>query len=141
MQFFPKKVLHRKWFTLRRNPKRELVASRGNKISFGSFGIKAMSAGRIKSNQIESARKVVARSLGKTGKIWVRIFPDMPYTQKPAEVKMGKGKGDPVGYQTQIWPGRIMFEVDGIDEATAREALRKAGTKLPVKTKVVGRDE
>ncbi len=78
--------------------------------------------------------------LGKTGKIWIRVFPDMPYTQKPAEVKMGKGKGDPQGYQVQVWPGKIMFEIDGIDEATAREALRKAGTKLPLKTKVVSRE-
>jgi large subunit ribosomal protein L16 len=140
MQFFPKKVLHRKWHTLRRNPKRAMVESRGNTIAFGSFGLKATSAERIRSNQIEAARKVIARSLGKTGKIWVRIFPDMPYTQKPAEVKMGKGKGDPVGYQTQVWPGRVMFEVDGISEAEAREALRKAGTKLPVKTKVVSRE-
>jgi large subunit ribosomal protein L16 len=139
MNFFPKKVLHRKWHTLRRNPERAMVESRGTTIAFGSFGLKAMSAERVRSNQIEAARKVIARSLGKTGKIWVRIFPDMPYTQKPAEVKMGKGKGDPVGYQTQVWPGRVMFEVDGIDEATAREALRKAGTKLPLKTKIVSR--
>ena len=139
MNFFPKKVLHRKWHTLRRNPKRAMVENRGTTIAFGSFGLKAMSAERVRGNQIEAARKVIARSLGKTGKIWVRIFPDMPFTQKPAEVKMGKGKGDPVGYQTQVWPGRVMFEVDGIDEATAREALRKAGTKLPLKTKVVSR--
>jgi large subunit ribosomal protein L16 len=140
MQFFPKKVLHRKWHTLRRNPKRARLENRGNEVSFGSFGLKATTASRIRSNQIEAARKVISRSLGKTGKTWVRIFPDMPYTQKPAEVKMGKGKGDPVGYQTQVWPGRVMFEVDGIDEATAREALRKAGTKLPVKTRVVSRE-
>jgi large subunit ribosomal protein L16 len=140
MQFFPKKVLHRKWFKFRRNPKREMVESRGNILSFGSFGLKAMSAGRVKSNQLESARKVIARSLGKTGKIWIRVFPDMPFTQKPAEVKMGKGKGDPVGYQTQVWPGRVMFEIDGISATEAREALRKAGTKLPLKTKVVSRD-
>lgn len=141
MQLFPKKILHRKWFTMRRNPKRALIESRGNTLSFGSFGLKALTPGRIRSNQLEAARKVVSRSLGKTGKIWVRIFPDMPFTQKPAEVKMGKGKGDPVGYQTQVWPGRVMFEVDGIDEAIAREALRKAGTKLPVKTKVVSRED
>ncbi|MES2436512.1 MAG: 50S ribosomal protein L16 [Patescibacteria group bacterium] len=140
MQFFPKKVLHRKWHVMRRNPSRVKMDTRGNKLSFGSFGIKAVSEQRVKSNQIEAARKVISRSLGKTGKIWVRIFPDMPYTQKPAEVKMGKGKGDPVGYQVQVWPGRVLFEVDGIDEKTAREALRKAGTKLPLKTKVVSRE-
>jgi large subunit ribosomal protein L16 len=140
MQLFPRKVLHRKWHTMRRNPKRARFDTRGNELSFGSFGLKAVSEARVKSNQIESARKVISRSLGKTGKIWVRIFPDMPYTQKPAEVKMGKGKGDPVGYQTQVWPGRVMFEIDGVPDATAKEALRKAGTKLPVKSKVVSRD-
>jgi large subunit ribosomal protein L16 len=141
MQFFPKKVLHRKWHTMRRNPKRARVDTRGTAVSFGSFGLKAMSESRVRSNQLEAARKVISRSLGKTGKIWVRVFPDMPYTQKPAEVKMGKGKGDPVGYQVQVWPGRILFEVDGIDEATAREALRKAGTKLPLKSRVVSRGD
>ncbi len=140
MQLFPKKIRHRKWFVMRRNADKPRVETRGIKVSFGSFGLKATSAARIRSNQIESARKVISRSLGKTGKIWVRIFPDMPYTQKPAEVKMGKGKGDPVGYQVQVWPGRVMFEIDGVEDATAREALRKAGTKLPVKTKVVSRE-
>jgi large subunit ribosomal protein L16 len=140
MQLFPKKVRHRKWHTMRRNPSRARVDTRGNTVAFGSFGLKTLTEARIRSNQIESARKVISRSLGKTGKIWVRIFPDMPFTQKPAEVKMGKGKGDPVGYQTQVWPGRVMFEIDGVPEATAREALRKAGTKLPVKSKVVSRE-
>ncbi len=141
MQFFPKKILHRKWHTLRRNPERSMIDSRGSTISFGSFGLKATSEARVRSNQIEAARKVISRSLGKTGKIWVRIFPDMPYTQKPAEVKMGKGKGDPVGYQIQVWPGRIMFEIDGIGATEAKEALRKAGTKLPLKTKIVSRED
>ncbi|MDQ3014908.1 MAG: 50S ribosomal protein L16 [bacterium] len=140
MQFFPKKVLHRKWFTMRRNPKRSMVDVRGSKLAFGSFGLKATSEARVRSNQLEAARKVISRALGKTGKTWVRVFPDMPYTQKPAEVKMGKGKGDLQGYQVQVWPGRIMFEIDGITEAEAREALRKAGTKLPLKTKVVSRE-
>ncbi len=141
MQFFPKKVKHRKWHTMRRNASRSRVETRGKDLSFGSFGLKATSEGRVKSNQIEAARKVVSRAVSKSGKIWVRIFPDMPYTQKPAEVKMGKGKGDLVGYQVQVWPGRIVFEVDGIDEASAREALRKAGTKLPLKTRVISREE
>jgi large subunit ribosomal protein L16 len=139
MQFFPKKVLHRKWHTMRRNPARAMVDSRGSSLAFGSFGLKATTASRVRSNQVEAARKVIARSLGKTGKTWVRIFPDMPFTQKPAEVKMGKGKGEPAGYQIQVWPGRIMFEVDGLEETVAREALRKAGTKLPVKTRIVSR--
>lgn len=138
---FPKKVKYRKWQTMRRNPKRVGVSSRGTKISFGSFGLKALEAGRIKSNQIEAARKVISRSLGKTGKTWIRIFPDMPYTSKPAEVKLGKGKGDLQGYVAPVLPGRILFEVDGAPEAVARESLRKAGTKLPVKTKVVSREQ
>ncbi|PIQ91584.1 MAG: 50S ribosomal protein L16 [Parcubacteria group bacterium CG11_big_fil_rev_8_21_14_0_20_39_22] len=137
---FPKKVKFRKWQTFRRNPKRVGVATRGTEVSFGSFGIKTTDAARIKSNQIEAARKAMSRALGKTGKIWIRIFPDMPYTKKPAEVKLGKGKGDVQGYVAQVLPGRVIFEVDGVPEATAKEALRKAGTKLPVRTKVVVRE-
>jgi large subunit ribosomal protein L16 len=136
---FPKKVKYRKWHTMRKNPKKIGVATRGITVAFGSYGLKALEAARIKSNQIESARKVVSRSVGKTGRLWIRIFPDMPYTAKPAEVKLGKGKGDLQGYVAPVLPGRILFEVDGVTEAVAREALRKAGTKLPVKTKVVAR--
>lgn len=139
--FVPKKVKYRKWQTGRSHPDKVGPETRGNYVAFGSFGLKALSSARITSNQMEAARKVIARSLGKTGKTWIRIFPDRPFTQKPAEVKMGKGKGDVQGYCTEIHPGRIIFEVDGIKEAEAREALRKAGTKLPVKTKSVGRDE
>ena len=135
----PKKVKHRKWQTMRRNPARVGLATRGTTISFGSFALKATGPARIKSNQIEAARKVLSHSSGKTGKIWVRIFPDRPYTQKPAEVKMGKGKGDVQGYEFDVRPGRVMYEIDGVDEATAREALRKAGTKMPLKTKVIAR--
>ena len=135
----PKKVKYRKWHTMRKNPKKIGVASRGITVAFGSFGLKTVEYGRLRSNQIEAARKVISRSLGKTGKTWIRIFPDMPYTAKPAEVKLGKGKGDLQGYQAPVKPGRMLFEVDGVDEATAREALRKAGTKLPVKTKIVAR--
>ena len=115
------------------------MATRGLSVAFGSYGLKALGPARIRSNQIESARKVLSRSVGKTGRFWIRIFPDMPYTTKPAEVKLGKGKGDLAGYAAPVLPGRIIFEVDGVDEAGAREALRKAGTKLPVKTKVVAR--
>lgn len=135
----PKKVKFRKWHTMRRNANKVRVASRGVELSFGSFGLKATSEHRVKSNQIESARKVLARSMGKSGKLWIRVFPDKPFTKKPPEVKLGKGKGDPVGYEVEVLPGRVMFEVDGIPEAAAREALRKAGTKLPLKTKVVSR--
>lgn len=136
---FPKKVKYRKWHTMRRNPKRVGVASRGITVAFGSFGLKAMGAARIRSQQIEAARKVLSRSVGKTGRLWIRIFPDMPFTKKPAEVKLGKGKGELEGYVAPVLAGRVLFEVDGVDEPTAREALRKAGTKLPVKTRVVAR--
>lgn len=135
----PKKVKYRKWHTFRKNPKKVGVATRGLTVAFGSFGIKAIEAGRIRSNQLEAARKTLARAAGKSGKIWIRVFPDMPFTQKPAEVKLGKGKGDLQGYQVPVKAGRMLFEVDGIVEAEAREALRKAGTKLPVKTKIVER--
>ena len=135
----PKKVKHRKWQTLRRNPKQGKVETRGTKVSFGSFGLKAMSSERVRSNQLEAARKVVSHYAAKSGKIWIRVFPDRPFTSKPAEVKMGKGKGEPQGYCVEVLPGRIMLEIDGVEEAVAREALRKAGSKLPLKTKIVSR--
>ena len=137
---FPKKVKHRKWQTERSNPKRVRIASRGITLAFGSYGLKSMTATRIRSNQIEAARRVIARVLGKSGRTWVRVFPDRPYTQKAAEVPMGKGKGDPQGYEVEVLPGRMLFEVDGVSETIAREAMRKAGAKLPVKSKFVARD-
>ena len=124
---------------MRRNPKASRVETRGTEVSFGSFGLKAIAEARVRSNQIEAARKVLSRSAGKAGKIWIRIFPDMPYTAKAAEVGMGKGKGDPQGYCFEVRPGRMIFEVDGVGEVEAKEALRKAGTKLPMKTKIVTR--
>jgi large subunit ribosomal protein L16 len=136
---FPKKVKFRKSHTFRRNPKRAMVASRGATIAFGSHGLKATTHARVRSNQIESARKVIARNLGKTGKSWIRVFPDKPFTQKPPEVKLGKGKGDPVGYEVEVWPGRILFEVDGVADDTAVKALVGAAKKLPLKAKVVTR--
>ena len=136
---FPKKVKFRKWHTMRRNAKKTKVATRGVTVAFGSHGLKATTHARVRAGQIESARKVIARSLGKTGKQWIRIFPDQPYTQKPPEVKLGKGKGDPVGYEVEVWPGRILFEVDGVGEALAVETLTKAAKKLPLKAKVVAR--
>jgi large subunit ribosomal protein L16 len=135
----PKKVKYRKWQTKRTNPKAVGPDTRGTKLAFGSFGLKAETAARVKSVQIESARKVISRTLTKAGKYWVRIFPDRPYTAKAAEVGMGKGKGDPQGYCAEVFPGRIIFEVDGVEESIAREALRKAGTKLPLKGRVVAR--
>jgi|SRR5271168_118748 len=135
----PKKVKFRKWQTGRRNPKRVGLSNRGATLAFGSYGLKAVSAHRIKSNQLEAARKAMARLVSKTGKMWTRIFPDRPFTAKPPEVKLGKGKGDPQGYCIEVWPGRIIFEVDGIERSIALEALRKAGTKLPIKTKIITR--
>ena len=138
---FPKKVKHRKWQSQRSSPKKESrPETKGITVAFGSFGLKAETDKRITSNQIEAARRAMVRSGGKTAKFWIRIFPDRPFTQKGAEVPMGKGKGDPKGYCFDVRPGRILFEIDGVPEAAAREALRKAGTKLPVKTKVVARN-
>ncbi len=139
VSLIPKKVKYRKWHTFRRNPNRVSPTTRGSTVAFGSYGLKALTPARIRSNQIEAARKVLSRELGKNGRVWIRIFPDMPYTQKPAEVKLGKGKGDPQGYQVPVLGGRVLFEVDGVDIAVAREAIRKAGTKLPLKTKFVAR--
>lgn len=136
---FPKKVKYRKWQSGRKNPTKRGLATRGVELSFGAFGLKAASQGRIRSNQIEASRRVMRHYIAKNGNIWTRVFPDRPYTAKAAEVGMGKGKGDPQGYCTDVEPGRIIFEIDGIEEKTAREALRKAGAKLPIKTKFVAR--
>lgn len=136
---FPKKVKYRKWHTMRKNPNKVGPATRGVTVAFGSHGLKAMTPGRITSNQIESARKAITKSISKTGRVWIRIFPDMPFTKKPAEVKMGKGKGDIEGYCARVLAGQVMFEVDGATAVIAHEALRKGGTKMPVKTKVVAR--
>jgi len=135
----PKKVKFRKWQTMRTNPKSITPDTRGTKLAFGSFGLKSESQARVKSVQLESARKVISRTLTKSGKYWIRVFPDRPYTAKAAEVGMGKGKGDPQGYCFDVLPGRIIFEVDGVDEAIAREALRKAGTKLPLSVRIISR--
>ncbi len=136
---FPKKVKYRKWQTNRTNRKSTTPETRGVKIAFGSYGLKAVTQARVKSNQLESARKVISRTLTKTGKYWIRVFPDRPYTMKALQMPMGKGKGDPQGYCFDVLPGRILFEVDGAEETVAHEALRKAGTKLPLKTRIVSR--
>ncbi len=137
---FPKKVKHRKWQTGRKSEQRlARPDTRGTNIAFGSFALKATSASRLTSNQIEAARKVLTRSTAKTGKLWIRVFPDRPITGKPAEVGMGSGKGDPKHYVFEVRPGRILFELDGMPEDVARAALRGAGMKLPMKTVVVAR--
>lgn len=139
---FPKKVKYRKWQRGRKHPDRLMRPdTRGITLAFGSYGLKALTPSRITSNQIESARKALVRELTKAGKIWIRIFPDRPITAKAAEVGMGKGKGDLKGYCFEVRPGRMIFEVDGVSEAVSKEALRKAGTKLPIKTKIVSREE
>ena len=137
---FPKKVKHRKWQTDRQNPSKLRIETRGTTLSFGAYGIKSLTEVRVKSNQIEAARRVISRSLGKTGRVWIRIFPDRPYTQKAAEVPMGKGKGDPQYFVFHVLPGRVLFEVDGVSRAAAQLALTKASKKLPVKTKFVSRE-
>lgn len=136
---FPRKVKFRKWQRGRKNPEKARVATKGNKLVFGSFGLKSEESKEIKVNQLEAARKAIARYTQKTGKVWIRIFPDKPLTAKPAEVGMGKGKGDPVGFVARVKPGTIIFEIDGLEEKISRQALRKAGAKLPVKCKIIMR--
>jgi len=139
---FPKKVKHRKWQVGRKSQERlARPETRGLTVAFGSYGVKAASPARVRSNQIEAARRVISRTLGKTGKVWIRIFPDKPITKKPAEVSMGKGKGDPDHFVFEVAPGRVLFEIDGVSEAVAREALRKAVAKLPLKGRFVTREE
>lgn len=136
---FPKKVKHRKWQSDRWNVKKKRTTSRGTTLAYGSYGMKAETADRVSSNQIEAARRVLSRNVGKTGRVWIRIFPDRPFTQKGAETPMGKGKGDPAGYVAEVLPGRIMFEIDGVTPAMAKEAIRKAGSKVSVRTRLVTR--
>jgi large subunit ribosomal protein L16 len=136
----PKKTKHRKWHSGRKNPAALVKPdTRGLTVAFGSFGLKATTQARVTSNQLEAARKVLSRSAGKTAKIWIRVFPDRPFTRKAAEVGMGSGKGDVAGYVVDVRPGRVIFEVDGAPEPMAREALRKAGTKLPLTARVIAR--
>ncbi|MEK7098714.1 MAG: 50S ribosomal protein L16 [Patescibacteria group bacterium] len=136
----PKKAKFRKWQTGRKSEARlHLPETRGITVAFGSYGLKAMTPARVSSNQLEAARRALTRAAGKTAKVWTRIFPDRPVTQKAAEVGMGSGKGDVQKYVFEVRPGRVIFEVDGAPETQAREALRKAGTKLPLKGRVIAR--
>ena len=116
-------------------------ANRGNQIAFGSFGIKALESSWITGRQIEAARIAVTRKMQRQGQIWIRIFPDKPITKKPAEVRMGKGKGAPEGFVARVTPGRILFEAEGVSLDVAREALRLAAQKLPIKTKFIVRHD
>ena len=133
----PKRVKHRKQFRGSMTGK----ATRGNTISNGEYGIVAMEPCWIRSNQIEAARIAITRYIKRGGKVWIKIFPDKPVTEKPAETRMGSGKGSPEYWVAVVKPGRVMFELADVDEATAREALRLAMHKLPVKCKFVKREE
>jgi large subunit ribosomal protein L16 len=131
----PKKVKHRKW-QKGRSLKRT-VETRGLELSFGSYGLQALGSSWITSAQIESARRALTNFIKREGKIWIRIFPDKPITQKPPEVTMGAGKGAVDHYVCPVKPGRILFEMDGVPESVARSAFRLAGHKLPIKTRVI----
>ncbi|MGD8572096.1 MAG: 50S ribosomal protein L16 [Gammaproteobacteria bacterium] len=115
------------------------LAVRGSKVSFGEYGLKATTRGRITARQIEAGRRAMTRYIKRGGKIWIRIFPDKPITKKPLEVRMGKGKGGVEYWVAQIQPGRMLFEMEGVDEEVAREAFRLAAAKLPVQTTFVSR--
>jgi large subunit ribosomal protein L16 len=131
----PKKTKYRK--SQKGGKKIRGAAPRGYSLKFGSFGIKSLESGRLNSRQIESARKVITRYMKRAGKLWIVIFPHTPITKKPAEVRMGSGKGNIEYYAAKIRPGRVIFEIDGIDDETAIKALEKAAAKLPFKTKVI----
>jgi large subunit ribosomal protein L16 len=126
----PKRTKFRKQFKGRNRG----VATRGNKVSFGEFGLKAAEFGRITSRQIEAARRALSRHVKRGGKVWIRIFPDKPITKKPLEVRQGKGKGSVEYWVALVQPGRVMFEIEGLSKDMAREALKLAAAKLPVKT-------
>ena len=131
----PKRVKYRRQQKGRMKGK----ALRGNTVDFGQYGLKAMESGQISNRQIEAARIAITRRARRGGKVWIRIFPDKPTTKKPAETRMGKGKGAPEGWVAVVRPGRILYEVEGLSEEVAREALRLAAQKLSIKTKFVAR--
>lgn len=133
----PKRVKYRKQFKGRMRGK----AHRGSKVSFGEYGLQATEPCWITNRQIESARIAMTRHIKRGGKVWIRIFPDKPITSKPAETRMGKGKGNPEGWVAVVKPGRIMFELEGVDTKTAKRAMELAAAKLPIKTRFVVRDE
>ncbi len=133
----PKRVKHRKQFRGRMTG----TALRGNKVTNGEFGLMALEPAWITSNQIEAARIAMTRYIKRGGQVWIKIFPDKPITEKPAETRMGSGKGSPEYWVAVVKPGRVMFEIGGITEETAREALRLAMHKLPIKCKIVSREE
>ena len=115
------------------------MAKGGTEINFGSYGLKAMAPGRVTARQIEAARRAITRHIKRAGRVWIRVFPDVPVSQKPAEVRMGKGKGSPEYWMCRVKPGRIMFELDGVEQSIAKRAFELASAKLPLKTKFVTR--
>jgi large subunit ribosomal protein L16 len=131
----PRKVKHRKWQKGRRRAKGK--ETRGTELSFGAYGLKAMAACWLTARQIEAARRAMTRYVQRGGKIWIRVFPDKPVTKKGTEVPMGGGKGSVDHYVAPVKPGRIIFEMDGVSEEMAKEAMRRAGHKLPIKTKFI----
>ncbi len=131
----PKKTNYRRAFKGRIKG----VTKAGATLNFGQFGLKAMEPDRITARQIEAARRAITREMKRIGRVWIRIFPDLPVSKKPTEVRMGSGKGAPEFWAARVAPGRIMFEIDGVTEATAREALRLGAAKLPIKTRFVQR--
>ena len=132
----PRRVKHRK----QHHPNRRGAAKGGTQLAFGDFGIQAVEGHYVTNRQIESARIAMTRHIKRGGKVWINIFPDKPYTKKPAETRMGSGKGSPEGWVAVVKPGRVMFELAGVPEPLAKEALRLAGSKLAIKTKVVQRE-
>jgi large subunit ribosomal protein L16 len=133
----PKKVKHRKWHKGRSRKRR--IDTRGTTLSFGEYGLQAMSAAWMTSRQIEAARKTITNFLSRSGRLWIRIFPDKPVTLRPPETTMGGGKGSVDHYVFPVRAGRVLFEIGGVPEATAKEALRLASFKLPVKSRIVER--
>ncbi len=131
----PKRTKYRKQFKGRIHG----MAKGGTELNFGTYGLKALQPERITARQIEAARRAMTRHMKRQGRVWIRIFPDVPVTSKPAEVRMGKGKGSVDYWAARVKPGRIMFEIDGVSESVAREALRLAAMKLPIKTRTVVR--
>ena len=133
----PKRVKYRK----RMKGRLKGQATRGNTVAFGQYGLVSLDPAWITNRQIEAARVALTRHMKRGGKVWIRIFPDKPITKKPAETRMGKGKGNPEGWVAVVKPGRVMFEVEGVQESVATRALQLASAKLPVKTRIMGREE
>lgn len=137
--FTPKKIKHRKWFKGRSLMRK--FDTRGNTLAYGNFGLKSEGRAWVNGKQLEAARRAISNSIQREGKVWIRVFPDKPITQHAAEATMGGGKGDVKEFVVPVYPGRIIFEMDGVSEETARKALRLAGQKLPIKTRIISKND